>query len=383
MKICMMIDSWLSDFQGGGGHVAVWQLATRLVRNYGCQVDLVVGSQRDSQGKKTVRIEEHLAGRLRIIRVGPCCFPAASMLGKLVYCGLSIPFAAQRKYDLINAHAFAAGFPGWVASRLAGIPVIYTIQGIGTPSMKAMVKNRLVARLLMSFETLLLFRIKYNHQISVSRDVFDYPNVNRLITIIPNGVDIDEFDAVDSEKATKFQILFVGRFHPQKGLFYLIEAVAQVVKKYPDIKVLMVGSGAQEQELRTRITAMNLDPYFEFAGHLQGPEKVRAFKSSHLFVLPSLYEGQPLTLLEAWAAKLPVVATRVGANPDFISDRVNGYLISPERSDLLAETIVQAIENPSIMDLGINGYNMVRKKYSWDNVAEQTHRVYLDVLKQH
>ncbi|MCG3206483.1 MAG: Glycosyltransferase Gtf1 [Anaerolineae bacterium] len=382
MRICILIDSWQSDFSTGGGHVAVWQLAMRLVKNHNCRVDLVTGIQPTSQGTQPKRVETYLDGALRLIRVGPCCFTAESLVGKLLYCAAAIPFVIRQNYDLINAQAFAPGLPGWVAARLARVPVIYTIQGIGQRSMTAMVANRLKAWLLSQLENLLLFKIKYDYEISVSADIFEYANVNQNITVIPNGVDVAEFDAVACKKASKFQILFVGRIHPQKGLLYLVEAMREVVKVQTAIRVLIVGTGAQLPELRRQIRDYGLEAYFEFTGHLTGVDKIRAFKSSHLFVLPSLYEGQPLTLLEAWAARLPVIVTEVGANPDFVKPGINGYLVPPKQPRQLAEAIVRAIDNPELVALGKYGYDMVQNTYTWDAVAEQTYHVCQQVLAE-
>lgn len=380
MNVCMMIDSWHSDFRTGGGHVAVWQLAQHLVKNHGCTVDLVVGTQPDSNNTRPPMVERYLDGELRLVRVAPCCFAAESFLGKLVYCMAAIPFVMRQNYQLINAHAFAAGLPGWIAARLKGIPVIFTVQGIGQKSMSAMVGSTVKAKILASLETILLFKIKYDHEISVSQDIFDYLNINQDITIIPNGVNLTEFNAVNCKKASNFQIVFVGRFHPQKGLLYLIEAIREVVKKHSNIRVLMVGTGTLLSEIRHRVRSYGLENHFEFTGHLTGVDKIRAFKSSHLFVLPSLYEGQPLTLLEAWAAQLPVLVTSVGANPDFVIDGENGYLVSPAHSKQLAEAICRAIDNPYLVQLGMKGYELVRLKYSWDSVADQTFKVYSSVL---
>lgn len=380
MNVCLMIDSWQADFQTGGGHMAVWQLAQHLAKNHGCTVDIVTGNQLESNSARPPVVEPYLDGRLRLVRVGPCCFPAESFLGKLMYCVVTIPFVMGQPYHVVNAHAFAAGLPGWITARLKGIPVIFTVQGIGQKSMSAMVGHRLKARILTVLETILLFKIRYDQEISVSRDIFEYPNVNQDIAIIPNGVNLAEFEAVTCKKAGKFQLVFVGRFHPQKGLFDLVEAIDRVVKRHPNVRVLMVGAGRQLPGLRERIKTYGLVDHFIFTGHLTGVNKIRAFKSSHLFVLPSLYEGQPLTLLEAWAARLPVVVTKVGANPDFVVDGENGYLVAPQQSEQLAEVICRAIDNPALAQMGLKGQELVRQKYSWDSVADQTINVYRSVL---
>ncbi len=381
MKIAMMIDSWMPELTGGG-HVATWEISRRLVVDHGCQIDLITGMQRDAGGGKPPRIEEHYGGRLRILRIGPCCFPPESFLGKILYCLISIPRAARKRYDLINAQAFAAGFPGWIAGRLARIPVIYSVHGIGVNHIPEFVTNPLAAKFLAAIESFLLFKLEYDHQISVSRDIFSHQNANRSITIIPNGVDAGAYDAVTCDQARKFRMLYVGRFRPEKGLIHLIEALPQVIARHPGVEVLLVGTGSGEETLRNRIEELELEPNFEFAGRLDGNAKIRAYKSSHLFVLPSIYEGQPLTLLEAWAAKLPVVVTAVGANPDFVEDGIDGYLVPPGQANLLAAAILRAIENPELSAMGLRGYQNVRGRYSWERAAAATYQVYREVSEK-
>ena len=105
------------------------------------------------------------------------------------------------------------------------------------------------------------------------------------------------------------------------------------------------------------------------------PADVLFFKSSHLFILPSLAEGQPITLLEAWAAKLPVVASSVGSVPFFVNRR-NGYLVKLANEKILAETILKAINNKKLPLLGENGFRLVRKNYTWDKAAQTYLKVY-------
>jgi len=378
MRVCFMIDTWSSPPESiGGGGVVVWEVIRHLVTTYNCNIDLIAKNQPNADGTSPPRIETYYNGKLRVIRVGP--YLSESILGKAIYCIVAIPAVIQGHYDLINAVAFAAGFPAWVVRQLTKVPVIFSVHGIGIKAMDELYNGK--AWLMSYLETLLLFKLKYDHQISVSRDILDYPNQTRNITIIPNGVNLSDFDAVECEKSDHFQIIFVGRFYPQKGLFYLMEAMVQVVQHTPSAKLLMVGGGEQEQTLRSRISELNLDKTVTFVGFLTGEDKIKAFKASHLFVLPSVYEGQPLTLLEAWSAGLPVVVTTVGANSDFVEEGVNGYLVEPKRSDLLAKAIIRAIENPSLAELGQCGYE-IAKSHSWEQVTEQTYQVYLEVLKR-
>ena len=185
---------------------------------------------------------------------------------------------------------------------------------------------------------------------------------------IQNGVDISRFQRdkfriqtfvprTQSRGNSEFRIvLFVGRKNdPAKGFAILEKALELVKKEIPQIKLLVAG------------------------GDLSQEDVLQMYQKADLFVLPSLSEGFPLTLLEAWAAKLPVVATRVGELPYLIRDEINGYLVEPGSTQKLALAIVRALKNRNLAKLGENGYN-VAKHYKWSKVAGSTLKVYESVV---
>jgi glycosyltransferase involved in cell wall biosynthesis len=147
-------------------------------------------------------------------------------------------------------------------------------------------------------------------------------------------------------------VLFVGRKNdPIKGFEVLEEAMKLVIREVPNIELLVAG------------------------GSVSPDEVVKMYGRADLFVLPSLSEGFPLTLFEAWAAKLAVVATAVGEVPNIVDDGVNGYLVPPGEAGSLAQAIITALKNPDLAKMGENGYNLA-KEYTWERVASQTQGVY-------
>lgn len=231
-------------------------------------------------------------------------------------------------------------------------------------------------------EKTLLFHFKYHQLVTVSEDFLQFPNVNTHIRVIHNGVNVDDFDRIHVAKNRVYKILFIGRLHAQKGLKYLIQAMQYVVDLYPNIELHIIGTGNEEKHLKTLSKSMQLDKNIFFRGKIFGESLIRELKSSHLFVLSSLYEGQPLTILEAWAAKLPVVATNVGAIPYMIKNGVDGYIVEPKNPNQLSEAIIKCINSQSAF-LGINGYKKVKHNFSWDNAARDFFNIYSDLIKSH
>jgi len=370
----MLIDTWFPVH--GGGQVHVWEVSKRLVNQHDCEVDIIT-RKLSYKGKKFTENESYFSGKLNIYRIAlPTSFK--SLFNRMLYIVLA-PFHARKEYDVIHAHAYYAAYPGKIIKFLRNLPLILTVHGIAIPAREEMDKG-LVSKIKSKMEDKTLFGFRYDCEISVDSSIFRYKNVNDNIKIIPNGVDVEKFDRIQAEKSDNFKILFVGRFHPQKGIKYLISAAEKVVKEYPEVEFHLIGWGPQERELKLMVKENNLQSYFKFRGEITGDELIKEYKSSHLFVLPSIYEGQPLTLLEAWAAKLPVVVTNVGSNKDFIQEGKNGYMVDPGNTEQLTKSIKKAMENENLEEMGLKGYRLVKDNYTWDKVVERTYGIYKEVV---
>ncbi len=257
----------------------------------------------------------------------------------------------QQPFDLIHSHGTNAGLVGKIVSQLIHIPIIHTVHGSLLLDLKAKGFGSMLERWLLT-------KIKYNAEISVATTFLKYPNVNTNIRIIANGVTVEDFDAVQVEKNEDPTLIWVGRDNPIKGLNVLRQSILKVRKKIPNFKAKLITGGA-----------------------LTGKSLIKAYKRAHVFVLPSFAEGQPITLLEAWAAKLPVVVTNVGDNPLMVKDGVTGYIVEPNNVTQLTNAILKVLRaRTKDTQMGEAGYDLVRKCFSWEMVADQTWDVYQDVL---
>jgi len=106
------------------------------------------------------------------------------------------------------------------------------------------------------------------------------------------------------------------------------------------------------------------------------PELMR---KAALLVKPSMLEGMPLTILEAMASALPVVATPVGGTPEILEDGVHGYLTPVDDSMKLADAIIRLLDNDALArEMGRHGRQMVETAYTWDTMVDQTEKVYIE-----
>jgi glycosyltransferase involved in cell wall biosynthesis len=137
--------------------------------------------------------------------------------------------------------------------------------------------------------------------------------------VIPNYVDTEAFSPGAFEERCPEEILFIGRLHEQKNVFALLEAIAPL-----PVRLTLIGDGSLRVRLRRQIRQLNLDG--RMLGNLPHAALVPHLRQCGLFVLPSLYEGHPKTLLEAMACGCPIVATEVSGIRSELRHEVNGYL---------------------------------------------------------
>jgi len=376
IRVAMLIEGWKPVW--GGGQVHVWELSKQLARNYKVSIDLFVmnlGGESEEEPFKGLRIHKmghhnnfNLKSRIK------WCFQAYKAVKEK---------HREERYDLIHAHANLPGFPAKVLSKRLGIPVVYTVHGSGLKAIKDMYGEGLKCKIIYWIEKIVQTKIKYDAEISVDHSFLRFKNVNKPV-IIPNGVDVKKFDAVKGRKGKNFKVIFVGRLHPQKGLKYLIKAVGGLKDKAKNLEICLVGKGTEEEDLKGLVERLSLKRIVKFKGAMYGEKLIKEYKSSHLFVLPSLYEGQPLTLLEAWAAKLPVLVTDVGGNGEFVRNNENGWLIKPKKVRELREKLLLISKMPKeeLRKMGLKGYCLVKEKYNWEKVAEETLKVYQDARKK-
>lgn len=323
MNICYLIDVSPERFTGGGqAHL------TNLIRQM--------------QGLKRPGLSP--AGRPGLNTFGG---QSPHLIFRLCWMLYVIPQAIfyhffKQRINLIHAHSIPAMVSGKILSVILRIPVVVTVHGYN--------RKRWA-------EKFVLTKIKYDAQITVARNFLQIPNINKNVIYIPNGIDIVKFTKLHNRirrfaNFTAPKILFVGRKNdPVKGFSILETALESVKKEIPQAKLLVAG------------------------GDLPGDEVLRLYQKANLFVLPSLSEGFPLTLLEAWASGLPVVAMKVGELPYLIKDGVNGYLVDPGSADKLALVIIKALKNRDLAKLGENGYNLA-KEFKWEKTARETVKIY-------
>ncbi len=209
------------------------------------------------------------------------------------------------------------------------------------------------------------------------------------VRVVPNGVDPEKFKptiiAEDSKKEygldQKQVVLFVGRLIPRKGLNFLIEAARTVVKEKPETTFVIVGNGPLRNQLASTIEKLNLLGSFHFLGDVDDKALRSLYNYADVFVLPSIQEGQGITLLEAQASSKPVVAFNVSGVAEVVANGKSGFLVERGNSEMLAKYIVNLLSDTALREkMGAAGREYVLQNLTWDICAEKMLRVYNEAL---
>ena len=207
------------------------------------------------------------------------------------------------------------------------------------------------------------------------------------LRVITNGVNVAAFDQSRSSlvKAelgidhSKLVITCVANFRDAKGHHTLLDAVAAVRRQNPDFCLWLVGDGPLRPDIEGQIRSLRLGGVVKVLG--QRSDIPRILANTDIFVLASLWEGMPNAILEAMAARLPVVATCVGGIPEIVVDKEMGYLVPPKDPTALAEALIRMLENKSLrQEMGNAGHRRVCSRFSLDAKVRQLERTYLALV---
>src|SRR3989344_3147944 len=167
--------------------------------------------------------------------------------------------------------------------------------------------------------------------------------------IIPNGIDLNNFKISGFPKNKK-TIITTSRLVYKNGIDILVQAVAQVKEKIPDVKCLILGEGPEEKALKSLVARLNISGNVEFLGNVDQEKIPEYLASADIFVRPSRSEGLGISFLEAMAAGLPVIGTPVGGIPDFLKDSETGLFCNVADSKDLADKIVRIFKNQQLRE---------------------------------
>ncbi len=278
----------------------------------------------------------------------------------------SLALIRKEKIEVVHCQGFLSSFVGFWLLKLAGVPYLVTVQrmeGKHNPLKEFIYRRAAVC-------------------IGASRAIGEYfEGIGcRNVEVIPNGIDLRRFENLDRQKSRQdlglreeFAIMTVARLEKVKGVNYLIEAMAK--GKLPEIncRLLIIGDGSERKNLGSLAEKLNLKERVWFLGEIPNEQIPSYLAAVDCFVLPSLREGFGIVLLEAQAAGVPVVGTKVGGILDIIEDGQTGLLVGPQSSQQIAEAVHKIYSG-----LRLPRVNLI--KYDWQNIADRVYQSYQKVI---
>ncbi len=279
--------------------------------------------------------------------------------------------------DIIHTHNPSPHFYGAIAGFLTRRPVIHTKHGRNYPT-----DNKKV--LLNKISSLLTKKI-----VAVSRNAADVClNVEKIpatkVTVILNGTDTNLFSpgGYESEKVQgSVRIGIVARLSGEKDHQTLLSACKLLANQTTDFHLEIIGDGPLRGSLEKSVETLGLDTHVSFSGMRHDVPKLLC--QLDIFVLSSTTEGISLTLLEAMATELPIVATNVGGNPEVVIDGETGYLVSSQNPEEMAKKLLLLINDKNLRrKMGEKGRERVIANFSIKETARKYEELYCSVLSK-
>jgi starch synthase len=313
--------------------------------------------------------------------------------------------------DIVHCHTWYSHFGGIVAKLLYGIPLVITVHSLEPlrPWKREQIGRGYDLSIWIEKTAIELADAVIAVSTSTREDILRLFNVAPAkVPVIPNGIDTDEYtQTLDRSVLAKYAIdpdhpyvLFVGRMTRQKGLLYLLQAIAQLDD---DTQVVLCAGESDTPELQKELESIIADLRIHRKGIIWIPEMVSRpttialYSQAAVFCCPSIYEPFGIINLEAMACGTPVVGSRVGGIAEVVIDGETGLLIdakiSPEAphdptdpegfTSALAEGINRLIRNPELRKrMGAAGRQRVLENYSWHSIAERTLALYTSLRRQ-
>jgi glycosyltransferase involved in cell wall biosynthesis/ADP-heptose:LPS heptosyltransferase len=252
--------------------------------------------------------------------------------------------------------------------KISGLTSIYMRKGLpnikNNPLIRWIFKNLLEGVIVPSIET--KSSLVQNHWIEEDK-IHHIPNgfyPNTQIMKNPN-----EMKKLLGLNGKEFIFLTVGRLVKQKGYKYLIDSINKILKKNPDIKLLIIGDGIERKNLSQQIQKFNLSNHIQLLGERWDVYNI--MQIADCYVITSLYEGMNNTMLEAMSSGLPVVSTEVNGAKEVIENRKNGYIVPIKNVEKLAETLTQVIkEKGKSSEIAKAGKKKVYNQYTFTQMID-------------
>ena len=295
-------------------------------------------------------------------------------------------FARRENVSLLHAHQYTPFFQAMLSRGLMGKrPVLLTEHGRHVPDLPSR-KRSLVNRLLLRKQDRLIGCGGAVRQALIDNEGLPAERVD----VIYNGVDLNAFSQATADARTRirrefgfseddFVVVQVARLHELKDHQTALDTIAVARRTVPAVRLLIVGEGDERPTIEAGIRQKNLEHHVRLAGGRGDVADLLA--AADAFLMSSISEGIPLTIIEAMAAELPVVSTAVGGIPEMITSERNGFLAPARQPAELARCLVSLAQSPSLRKkIGTAGRRTAEEQFSLTGMLNGYRRLYEEMI---
>lgn len=272
--------------------------------------------------------------------------------------------------DIFHCHGFISALMGCALSMLTGKPFIVTEQSTGWSGgtlswLRGIIYRKAAVCVGAS---------------NATKDEFRKLGVERVL-VIPNGVDVEQFrECADCARKRDgmggFTVLGVGRLEKVKGYRYLIEAFQKIKKEIPESRLMLIGDGSEKENLKREAEALRLEDSVEFLGEIAHDALPHYYHRADVFIMPSLAEGFGITALEAMAAGLPVVVTKVGGLLDIVENEKTGILVKSGNTEDIFHAVVRLYRDEHLRSRLVESAQRKVSDFDWNQSAKKISDIY-------
>jgi glycosyltransferase involved in cell wall biosynthesis len=309
---------------------------------------------------------------------GPLDFRAQFYLNRII---------RREGIDILVVHHYKACVMGWWAGKKFRIPVLAYSRGYTAENRKMTFYYWLERQVLKWVSGVVAVSA------GQAKRLREYGIKPANFWVVHNAISVNcapaEISSAQHEKVlagfniplTARTIVTAGRLSPEKGHQYLVEAIPRVYSERNDVFFVFCGDGPMTEKIVQKAKGLGVLDRCRFVGFRRDLADI--FSVMDLMVLPSLSEGLPNVVLEAFAACKPVVASDIGGVPEVVEEGVSGFLVPAGRPELLAEAILKMLGDPAKMQsMGAAGYERVRREFTFEAQTEKLEAIYHQMINR-
>lgn len=375
----------------GGGEVVFYNLAKKMSLR-GHEVHVIC--------HRLSNTKELNVGNVHIHRIRPTIAYSnalpVSMFQNLGYIVSAICFGFKlilnEKIDVIHANSYGSIIAASILSKLHTKPMVATIHDIFTSGSSDNWRSWAKQNKLSKISSLLgpIFEkisvrmpIDVIHSISeaTKEDIINFSGKKNIV-VIPNGIELSDYQQVSTKSNQKY-LLFIGRLVFYKNLNVVISCLNKVKEEIPSAKLVVVGDGPMKDVWEKMVRDLKLEDNVEFVGFVSQERKVQLLGDCTFLVLPSVFEGFGLVLLEAFAMSKPVLVADVKPFDEVVEDKIDGYFIPVEDIDKWSQKVIFLLSNNEICEtMGKKGRAKVENTFNLDIVTQKMESLYFKLLRK-